>query len=73
MRLSVRVIPRASREKIVQESEGTWKVYLHESPERGKANGRLCELIAERFGVSKTKVRILRGETKKLKQIEVLT
>ena len=72
MRLSVRVIPRASREEIVKGQNGMWKVYLHASPERGKANERLLELMAEKFSVSKNKVKIIRGETARLKLLEVL-
>ena len=71
MRLSVRVIPRASREEIIEESKTSWKVYVHESPERGKANRRLLVLIAERLDVPKSKIRIIRGETSKSKIIEV--
>ena len=71
MNLSVRVIPRSSQEKIIEESERNWKVYLHTSPERGKANQRLRELIAEKLHISKSKIKIIRGETKPFKIIEV--
>lgn len=71
MAISVRVIPRSSQEKIVVEDGGAWRVYVHASPERGKANKRLCELIAEKLGVSKGQVKIVRGETNSKKVIEV--
>ncbi len=71
MNLSVHVIPRSSREEII-EKNGIWKIYLHESPERGKANEKVCELIARKLEIPKSKVKIVRGETSKNKWIEVL-
>lgn len=71
VKISVRVITRSKRELIEEEASGIWKVYLHTVPEQGKANERLRELIAEHLDVSKSAVRIVRGETSKHKIIEV--
>ena len=72
MKISVRVVTRAKKEQIVEESKDSWKVYLRTAPERGRANERLCELVAERLNVPKSAVQILHGETSKQKLIEVV-
>jgi uncharacterized protein YggU (UPF0235/DUF167 family) len=40
-------------------------------PEKGKANRALCEFLAERLGVAKSRVRIVAGETSPLKRIVI--
>jgi uncharacterized protein YggU (UPF0235/DUF167 family) len=45
---------------------------VREAPEKGKANEKVRELIAEQLKVALNRVRILRGETSKLKFIEVV-
>ncbi len=70
MRFSARVIPRSSQEKIIEE-KGSWKVYVHPAAEDGKANMRVRELVSKRLGVSKSKVKIIRGLTSRTKLIEV--
>jgi uncharacterized protein (TIGR00251 family) len=49
--------------------DGTWKVKVAAVPEKGKANRALCEFLAERFGVAKSRVRIVAGETSPIKRI----
>ena len=71
MRLRVRVTPHSSREKIVESGSGAWRIFVRETPEDGKANERLCELIAKRFHVAKSHVRILKGYRHRDKLIEV--
>jgi len=40
-------------------------------PEKGKANERLIELLAEHFGVAKSKIRIISEHTKRQKVVEI--
>lgn len=51
--------------------DGTWKVKVTAAPEKGKANRALLEFLAERLGVSKSRIRITSGETSQLKRIRV--
>ena len=72
MDLRVKVIPKSSRTELVGVlPDGTWRVKVAAAPEKGKANRALCEFIAERLGVAKSKVRIMAGETSQLKRIRV--
>ncbi|HYL38235.1 MAG TPA: DUF167 domain-containing protein [Bryobacteraceae bacterium] len=72
MDLRVKVIPKSSKTELVGVlPDGTWKVKVAAAPEKGKANRALCEFIAGRLGVAKSRVRIMAGETSTLKRIRV--
>jgi uncharacterized protein (TIGR00251 family) len=68
----VKVVPKSSKTELVGYlPDGTWKVKVAAAPEKGKANRALCEFLAERLGVAKSKVHIVSGETSQLKRIRV--
>ena len=67
----VRVVPRSSRSEIVGEHDGTLKVRLASPPVDGAANAELVKLLAKTFGVSRSDVEIVAGETSKRKRIKI--
>jgi uncharacterized protein (TIGR00251 family) len=68
----VKVIPKSSRTELVGYlPDGTWKVKVAAAPEKGKANRALCEFLAGKLGVPKSRVKIVSGETSHLKRIQV--
>jgi hypothetical protein len=71
--LEVKVKARSSQQKIIEPARPgePWVIFLREAPEKGKANEAVRELLAERFGKPKSFIQILRGETSKLKQVEI--
>jgi uncharacterized protein len=72
MDLRVKVIPKSSKTELVEVlPDGTWRVKVAAAPEKGKANRALCEFIAEKLGVAKSRVRIVSGETSAHKRIRV--
>ena len=72
MDLRVKVIPKSSKTELAGYlPDGTWKVRVAAAPEKGKANRALCEFIAEKLGVAKSKVQIVSGEKSHLKRIHV--
>lgn len=72
MIFQVKVIPKSSKTELVGYlADGTWKVKVAAPPEKGKANRALCEFLADKLGVAKSKVRIVAGETSSLKRISV--
>ena len=72
MDLAVRVIPKSSRTELVGKlPDGSWKVKIAAAPEKGKANRALCVFLAEHFGVPRSHVRIVSGETAHLKRVHV--
>lgn len=71
LRLQVKVVPRAKRPAVEQLADGTWRVAVAAPAEGGRANAAVVEALAEQFDVPKGSVRILRGETGRLKLIEI--
>jgi uncharacterized protein (TIGR00251 family) len=68
---TARVVPRGSKSEIVGELGGALKIRLSAPPVDGAANAELIKLLAKTFGVSKSKVEIISGETAKTKQIKI--
>jgi len=71
MRLSIKVVPRASKNRIIEEN-GRLKVYVTSPAVDGKANKAVIESLAEHFDVKKKNIRILSGEKNREKTIEIL-
>lgn len=70
-RIEVRVQPRSSQNRLEELPDGTWKAWLTAPPTDGQANAALRELVAKHFGVAKSRVSIIRGETSRNKVLEV--
>jgi uncharacterized protein (TIGR00251 family) len=71
LRLLLKVVPKASRDRVVGWVGDRLKVQVTAAPERGKANEAVIEVLADALGVPRSKVRILAGETSPLKTVEV--
>jgi len=70
--LEVLVQPRASRTRVLGEHGGRLKIALAAPPVEGEANRALIEFLAERLGVRKADVSLLRGEAGRRKTVRVL-
>ena len=70
-RLRVRVTPRAVRDELAVRSDGELAVRLTAPPVDGKANAALCAFLAARLGVPKTRVRVVRGASARVKTVEI--
>lgn len=73
MRIYIKTIPRASRNKIEKISEGEYKVWLTAAPINNKANEKLVEVLADYFAISKSLIKIIGGKTSKTKIIEIFS
>ena len=71
MRLNIKVIPKAKREKLVKE-DNMIKAYVKAAPEKGRANKAVIELVAREYGARKSDVVIVTGLTSRNKIVEVL-
>lgn len=69
--LQVRVQPGASREELVRVSETEFKAKLTSAPEKGKANEELLKLLSEYLQIPRTRLKMVRGQTARIKLIEV--
>jgi uncharacterized protein len=61
--LPVRAQPGAKRNEIRGEQDGMLKVCVTQSPEKGKANKAVVELMAKSLGLRKSQIELLSGET----------
>jgi uncharacterized protein (TIGR00251 family) len=69
--VSVLAQPRASRTRFVGELGGWLKVQLAAPPVDGEANDALVRAVAERLGLPRSQVEIVRGETGRRKTLRV--
>ena len=68
---AVRVIPRASKSEIVDEHDGALKLRIASPPVDGAANVELIKLLAKSFGVPRSDVEIISGQTSKTKLVRI--
>ena len=67
----VQVAPRSSRNEVVGEHNGALRVRIAAPPVAGAANEELIKVLAKTFSVSRRAVRIVSGQTGKLKQVGI--
>jgi uncharacterized protein (TIGR00251 family) len=67
----VRVQPRARKDEVVGERNGTIVIRVTAPPVDGKANDALCRFVAARAGVAPSKVRVVRGHAARDKVVRV--
>jgi uncharacterized protein len=68
---TAKIVPRASKSEIVDELDGALKIRISAPPVDGAANKELIKVLSKYFGVSKSDIEIVSGETSKMKQIRI--
>ncbi|MDO8730668.1 MAG: DUF167 domain-containing protein [Candidatus Omnitrophota bacterium] len=71
MRIQIKVVPRAKRPGVEQMPDGSWRVAVSAPAEDGKANAAVIEVLAKHFDVPKSSVKIVRGLSSRLKEVEI--
>jgi uncharacterized protein len=61
--LPVRAQPGSRRNEFRGEQDGMLKICVTQSPEKGKANKAVVDLMAKSFGLRKSQIELLSGET----------
>ncbi len=69
--LRVRVSPRASRDGLGGERQGSLVVRLTAPPVEGRANAALARLLGRKLGVPPSRVSLVRGATGRDKLIRI--
>lgn len=69
--LCVKVVPGASRSRLVGQLGEALKVAIAAPPEGGKANAALIDLLAGALGVKRSDVAIVSGHSHPLKRVAV--
>ncbi|OGH59858.1 MAG: hypothetical protein A2725_02475 [Candidatus Magasanikbacteria bacterium RIFCSPHIGHO2_01_FULL_33_34] len=72
-KISIKIIPRSSQNKIVGELEnGILKIKLTAAPVNGEANKELIKFLSKEWNIPKSKIKIAQGETSRNKIIEII-
>jgi hypothetical protein len=68
--ISIRVVPNASKNEVVEEVE-RFKIRVTAKAADGKANKAVIEVLADYFGTKKSKVLIISGEKSRQKVVQL--
>ena len=71
--LSVKVVPGASRDKIVGVLGDALKVTTSAAPEKGKANTAIAQVLADALNVDRRSVQLVSGPTNPHKEFLFIT
>jgi uncharacterized protein (TIGR00251 family) len=69
--LSVRVQPRAARNRLVLHADGVPRVAITAPPVDGEANAGLLRYLAEALDCPRRRIRLLRGEKSREKVVAI--
>lgn len=72
MKISVQLKPNSRhREEVVTNDDGSLRIYTKAPAIEGRANLAAVKLLAKHFGVSSSKVKLVRGASSKYKVFEI--
>jgi uncharacterized protein (TIGR00251 family) len=61
--ISVKVQTNASRNEVIGQAEGVWKIKIAAPADKGKANKEIVHYFSELLNIKKVQINILRGIT----------
>ncbi|MEJ5172191.1 MAG: DUF167 domain-containing protein [Hydrogenothermaceae bacterium] len=71
MKIKVKVKPASSKNEVKKIDENFFEIKTTVIPEKGKANEKVIELLSDFLDVPKSKIKIIKGETSKEKEVEI--
>jgi uncharacterized protein (TIGR00251 family) len=72
MLIHVKIKPDSKEDKILEKNDTSFIVYVKEPAEDNRANKRLVELLAERFNIVKSKIKIVTGHHAPSKILDIM-
>ncbi len=63
--------PRARRDEVVAQADGSWRVRVTAAPEGGEANRAVAALLAEALGIAPSRIELVRGAASRDKLFRV--
>jgi uncharacterized protein len=71
MKISIKVVPNAKKNQIIEYNNGLWRIKIAAPPDKGKANKELVEYLRKILKVKKNQVAIISGHTSHSKIIDI--
>ncbi|HOI60196.1 MAG TPA: DUF167 domain-containing protein [Candidatus Pacearchaeota archaeon] len=71
MLIKVKCYPLSKKELITKKDENSFEIYIKEKPERGEANKRVFNILAEYFNIKPNKIRLVKGAKSPNKIFEI--
>lgn len=71
MKISAKVKPNAKENRVERISDNEFLVWVKAPAQENRANQAAREILAEYFGVAKSRVNLLKGKTSRQKVFEV--
>lgn len=62
-KISARVIPRAAKNSIELQPDGSWRIRITTAPTDGKANIAVIKLLAKHFKIAPSRITLVAGAT----------
>jgi len=72
MKIFVKAKPLSTKERIEKISETNFVVAVKEPPRNGRANAAIVKALADNFGISSSRIRLVSGFSAKQKIFEIL-
>jgi uncharacterized protein (TIGR00251 family) len=69
--IKVNLVPRSSRNQIVDCAGNQFKIKITAPPVEGRANQALIAFLAKQLGIAKSRVELISGEISKQKKIKI--
>lgn len=70
-KFKVHISPNSNKNSITTKEDGSLHVRVNAPPEKGKANEKLIEIIADWLDINKKEIHIVQGNTSKIKLLEI--
>lgn len=72
MLIKVKAIPNSSKNEVIQKTENSFWVKTKEPAQDNRANNSVKELLAEKFKISPSRLRMIKGARTPSKIFEIL-
>ena len=72
MIVSVKTHPKSRQAKVKPLSPMSYEVWVHETPDRGRANEAVIEAISEHLNIAKSRLRLISGATSRNKKFKII-
>jgi uncharacterized protein len=70
--IKIKVLPRSSKNQIIKISENNFKIKITSAPVDGEANKQVIKFLSKEWKISKSNIKIIKGETSQNKILEIL-